>query len=598
MFSDLTKCLELIDRRTAVRGFVIAGLMLIAAMLEAFGLGLIYAFIRILLNPAEAPSIPMVGPYIRDVAAGDNSQAIVIIIAALLIVFLLKNLLLIGFYYIQAQFIAVNEATLSTHLLERYLNGAYILHISRNSADFIRNITGSVTAVFSSVTMGFITLASELFVVLTVGIVLIVLEPVFTLGSALILGIAVGVFFKFSRSLVHGWGRQEQEYQGNILQALQQGFHSIKEVKILGRESYIRNSFVIPRAALARVRTKFTTMAQAPRIWTETVVVATILIGVLGVILSGGSIDEILSALTLFAAATFRIIPSMNRILLALNSIKGGSHAVNIVYKDFREFERNPDIAAGSDDTSLPFRSELALNDVSFRYRADEPAVLADISLTLRPGESLGLVGPSGAGKTTLVDILTGLLQPTSGSVTVDGRNILEAAPQWRKQLGYVPQTIYITDDTLRHNIAFGLHDDEIDEARLENAVRLAQLPETIASMPKGLDTVMGESGARLSGGQRQRVGIARALYNNPEILIFDEATSALDSETEHEITLAINALKGRKTVIVIAHRLTTVRQCDRLVFLRGGRIADTGPFDTLVKNNPEFRNLVELARL
>lgn len=586
------------DPRTVYHGAMIGILMLVAAALEACGLGLVYTFIRSLLSPDAAVSIPVIGAYFTDISSSGNQHAIIVIVSALLAVFLVKNLLLIGLYYIQAGFIAKNESNLAIKLLDHYLHGAYSLHLTRNSADLIRNITGSVSVVFNAVTMSFFTLASEIFVSTTIGIVLIILEPAYTIGAILILGMSIGVFYVYSRARVQKWGRDEQVAQGGILKALQQGFHSIKEVKILGCENAIHETFVKPRMALAHCQIRFLTMAQAPRLWTETVVVATILICVLVVLSGGGRVEEIVSALALFGAATFRLLPSMNRMILAMNAIRGGTHAVNLVYDDVTTFSDHPDIATDVDRGPLNFENELTVDNVTFRYGPNDAPVLEDISLSIQPGESIGLVGPSGAGKTTLVDVLAGLLPPTSGTVSVDECDIYSAAGKWRRQLGYVPQSIYLTDDTLRRNIAFGQPDEKIDEDRLTRAIKLAQLEEIVAGLPEGLETTLGDRGIRLSGGQRQRVGIARALYNDPSVLIFDEATSSLDTQTEYEVNNAIQTLKGSKTLIVIAHRLTTVRQCNRLIYLINGRVEDIGSFDELTARHAGFSKLVELAQL
>lgn len=586
------------DPRTIYRGAFIGLLMLVAASLEACGLGLVYTFIRALLSPDMAVSVPLVGDYFSNVQSGGSEQTIIMIVGMLLAVFLIKNVLLIFLYFIQAGFIARNESILAIKLLDHYLHGAYSLHITRNSADLIRNMTGSVSVVFNAVTMSFFTLASELVVSTTIGIVLIILQPVYTIGAICILGTAIGIFYAYSRARVHKWGFEEQEAQSGILKALQQGFHSIKEVKILGCENAIHQSFIKPRMALARCRVRFATMAQAPRLWTETVVVATILISVLVVLSGGGRVEEIVSALALFGAATFRLLPSMNRMILAMNAIRGGTHAVNFVYDDTVTFANNPDISKGPYTEPLRFDKELVADDVTFRYSASDQPVLQGVSLSIRPGESIGVIGPSGAGKTTLIDVLVGLMPPTSGTISVDGHNVYDDAGRWRRQLGYVPQSIYLTDDTLRRNIAFGQPDDNIDEAQLARAINLAQLEEIVRKLPDGLDTKLGDRGIRLSGGQRQRVGIARALYNDPSVLIFDEATSSLDTETEHEVNNAIQTLKGSKTLIVIAHRLTTVRQCNRLIYLKNGRVEDIGTFDELAARHAGFSKLVELAQL
>jgi ATP-binding cassette subfamily C protein len=330
----------------------------------------------------------------------------------------------------------------------------------------------------------------------------------------------------------------------------------------------------------------------------ESVIVTGVLLAVVVILAKGGSSGEIVGVLTLFAAAAFRLIPSTNRIIIALTGIKKGAHAVGLVYDDMRLFGDHPDEAMGDNGKTFTFNDAITVKGLTFHYPEGDGAALKNIDLVLKKGESLGLVGPSGSGKTTFADIVLGLLRPTSGVVTVDGVDISNAMRAWRRQIGYVPQSIYIIDDTLSRNIAFGLDDAEIDKNKLRKAIRLAQLEELVSDIPDGLETRLGERGVRLSGGQRQRVGIARALYRDPEVLILDEATSSLDGETEHEINSAIERLTGEKTLIIIAHRLSTVRKCQRLAFLRDGRLVDIGSFEELNARNADFSHMVELAQL
>jgi ATP-binding cassette subfamily C protein len=295
----------------------------------------------------------------------------------------------------------------------------------------------------------------------------------------------------------------------------------------------------------------------------------------------------------LLAYAGFRLVPSANRITAYLNVMRGAGVYIRDVYEDFVTLgavDPTPMPAAAQADPARAFRTAVVFERVSYRYEDRSAPALDDVSLTIRKGESIGIVGQTGAGKSTFVDLLLGLLHPMSGRIVVDGVELGADARWWQRQLGYVPQTFAMIDDTLRRNIAFGFADREIDEQRLGAAVRMAQLDDVVAALPQALDTNMGERGIRLSGGQRQRIAIARALYRNPDVLIFDEATSSLDNQTEAEITRAIEALHHRLTVVVITHRLSTVRSCDRLVFLQGGRITAIGTFDQLVDTNAEFR--------
>ncbi|MBI3798821.1 MAG: ATP-binding cassette domain-containing protein, partial [Deltaproteobacteria bacterium] len=280
-----------------------------------------------------------------------------------------------------------------------------------------------------------------------------------------------------------------------------------------------------------------------------------------------------------------------NRILLLLANIRMGTAATNQIYADCIAFAHPFSAPLGEPNReALTFADRLVLEKVSYTYGDTHIPVLQDVTLTIRRGESVGIVGPTGVGKSTLIDLVLGLLQPSSGRILVDGKDVFQALRAWQRKIGYVPQSIFLIDDSMRRNIAFGLKDTDIDEHKLQAAIRMAHLEEFVASLPHGLDTMVGERGMRLSGGQRQRVGIARALYHEPEVLLFDEATSALDNQTERAVIGAIDRLRGEKTLVIVAHRLSTVRGCDRLVFLRDGRIAGCGSFEELLANNEDFR--------
>ena len=326
------------------------------------------------------------------------------------------------------------------------------------------------------------------------------------------------------------------------------------------------------------------TLNAASRLLVESVFIGALLVAIAVLASEGGLRTEVLPILGLYAYAGFRIIPSSNRIVLHLNNLWFGRPAAERVLEFDRELQRA--IAECPPETAgrkLPFERELRLVGVSFRYEGAGSDALRDIELTIRRGESVGIVGPTGAGKSTLVDLLLGLLIPTAGSITIDGIDLREAPGAWREHVGYVPQDLVILDTSLRRNIAFGRAVDEISDDRMEAAIGLAQLRELVARLPDGLDTTLGERGVRLSGGERQRVAVARAMYDEPELLLFDEATSALDNDTERALTLALEALRGIKTQVVVAHRLTSVRGCDRLVLLRDGRIEAIGSYDSLV---------------
>jgi ATP-binding cassette subfamily C protein len=472
----------------------------------------------------------------------------------------------------------------------------YAFHFWRNSAELIHNVTGSVEVVFRLVMMSAVNIVSELLVVSGIIAVLMTAAPLVTLLSVIVLSGVLVAFLALTRRASAYWGAQEQELKRAILQNLQQSLGGLKEIKVMGRERFFYDVFSAQQGVLARVRSLSSTLAVMPHLLIETVFVGGVLLVIWLVTAQGGTGPDLVPLLGLYAYAGFRVIPSANRIVMNLNFMRNGMAATDRVYHDFMTFgplSSTPYRVSEGDGLTLTDR--LVLDRVSYTYDGAHTPVLHEVTLTVRRGESVGIVGPTGAGKSTLIDLVLGLLQPSSGCITVDGRDIGQALRAWQRQIGYVPQSIFLTDDSVRRNIAFGLTDADIDEQKIQAAVHMAQLEDFIASLPRGLDTVVGERGVRLSGGQRQRVAIARALYHEPEVLVFDEATSALDNQTEREVIRAIEALRGEKTLLIIAHRLSTVRACDRLVFLRDGCVAGVGSFDELMEDNADFRTTASL---
>ncbi|MBI3785052.1 MAG: ABC transporter ATP-binding protein [Deltaproteobacteria bacterium] len=382
--------------------------------------------------------------------------------------------------------------------------------------------------------------------------------------------------------------------RGRLLKTLQQTLEGYKEVKLRGREEFFRRRFREQHDAMNSVRHLFTTLSSMSRLFVETVFVLGLLAVVVLVTLSNGGNAELIPVLGVYAYAGFRIIPSVNRILLYIGNMRYGLPAVQLVSRDLQACESvlEPAHGSGNGPQALPFRRCLQIEDASFSYPNAPDLTLRQVTLKIGCGESIGIVGPTGAGKSTLVNIVLGLLTPSAGRITVDDVDIQRALPVWQRKIGYVPQTVYLMDDTLRRNVAFALADDDIDDAKIKAALQRAQLESFVAALPRGLDTVIGERGVRLSGGERQRVAIARALYYEPELLVFDEATSSLDLQTERDLTSAIESLHGQKTMLVVAHRLSTVRNCDRLILLRNGSLVAVGSYDDLMSNCGEFRTL------
>ena len=375
-------------------------------------------------------------------------------------------------------------------------------------------------------------------------------------------------------------GEIRQHHDGLRLLHLQQALGGSKDVKLLGRDAEFINRYKIHTNARVGAVQLSGTMQQLPRLWLELIAIGAFALLVITILVQGGGIGEIIPKMGLFAVAAFRLIPSINRILAATQTLKYCSPVIDVLQK---ELELPYDNEIKSVATSESFKNNLELKNISYTYPSSITPTIKNISLTIKQGTSVGLIGKSGSGKSTLIDILLGLLTPNSGVIAADGIDIEQNMRGWQNQIGYVPQSIYLTDDSLRKNIAFGLPAEEIDEEAVRKAISAAQLTEFVDLLPEGLDTIVGERGVRLSGGQRQRIGIARALYHNPTVLVLDEATSALDTATEKGVMEAVNALQGSKTIIIVAHRLSTIEKCDDVYNLLNGTIESHGRAEVIL---------------
>jgi ABC-type multidrug transport system fused ATPase/permease subunit len=515
---------------------------------------------------------------VRPLAALGNPSHKAIVIGAmvgLMSVFLFKTLFLAFLTWRQTRFAFSIQMRVSECLFAAYLRQSYALHLQRNSAELLRNITVEVDALRSNALIPGMVLLIEASVLLALCALLLVVEPLGALVVVSVLGfVAVGSYRLTRRGLSH-WALARQRHEGLRVQHLQQGLGGAKEVKLLGRETEFVEQYRVHNTQSARAGQFNVTLQQMPRLWLELLAVFGLATLVLTLVIQGRALPTIVPTVGLFAAVAFRLMPSANRLLASVQSLRFGLPVIDMLHAELRldaVAEHKADAAA-----TVPFRNVLELDDVTFTYPGAREPTFSGLSLCIRRGESVGIVGVSGAGKSTLVDILLGLLTPDAGSVRVDGVNILTHLRDWQKQIGYVPQSIYLTDDTLRRNVAFGLPNSEIDEERVWRCIRAAQLDELVQSLPDQLDSLVGERGVRLSGGQRQRIGIARALYHDPGVLVLDEATSALDTATERSVMQAVNALQGEKTILIVAHRVSTVEDCDRLYRLERGRIVSDG---------------------
>jgi ABC-type multidrug transport system fused ATPase/permease subunit len=562
------------DRAAFIR---IVVMVIVGMFLETISLGIVVPIIGILTQDDYQQKYPFIVDIFGNLSREELISAVMV---AMVLIYVVRSLFLFWSLWIQKGFSASVSGRLSQSLFSIYLRQPYMFHLQRNSSTLMRNAKNATSVVTCGVDP-FLVLLTDGLVAIAMFALLIAVEPVGTLAVLLVFGLSTFVFQRTTRRRIDNWGYQVDYHETKILQHLQEGFGGAKDVKVLGRENEFLSQHEKHLGESIRINRIYNVILTLPRSFMEIITIVGLCLLVVSMVVRGRELADIVPILGLFAAAAFRVMPSINRLLMATQTLIFNRSIIASVYKDF--------LLDGPDSLSLKsetkFATQLELTDVSFKYPTAANASLQNVSLVVKRGEAVGFVGPSGAGKSTLVDVILGLFAPTSGVVKVDGQDVQQNLRNWQNQIGYVPQAIYLTDDTLRRNVAFGLNDENIDDNLVRNAIRLAQLEEFVATLPEKLETVVGERGVRLSGGQRQRIGIARALYHNPSVLVLDEATSSLDTPTEHGVMQAVQALQGSKTVLIVAHRLSTVEYCDRLYKIENARITEEGTFDKVVKS-------------
>jgi ABC-type multidrug transport system fused ATPase/permease subunit len=570
-------------RRSAV---ILLGLMFVGMVLETLGVGVVVPALVLMAQSDLVVRYPTLVPWLNYFGNPSQEQLVIAGMLMLVGVYAVKVLFLAFLAWRQSRFVYELQSNLSQRLFAGYLRQPYSFHLQRNSAQLIHNTIGQVSDITNVIQQGMM-LITELLVLFGIATLLLSVEPLGALLVVSIFGLAGWGFNHLTRHHILRWGKARQFHEGLRLQHLQQGLGGAKDVKLLGRESDFLAQYRLHTVGSTRVAGRQATLQVLPRLWLELLAVVGLAVLVLVMIGQGKPLAALLPTLGLFAAAAFRLMPSVSRMLGAVQNVRFSLPVIDTLHAEFRLLEGTKPLLSGH---PLQFQNALTLDRVDYHYPETEARALSGISLSIPWGTSVGFVGGSGAGKSTLVDVILGLLTPASGIVKVDGVDIQSNLRGWQDQIGYVPQSIFLTDDTLRRNIAFGLSPDQIDEAAVWRAIYAAQLVQFVDDLPQGLDTVVGERGVRLSGGQRQRIGIARALYHDPPVLILDEATSSLDTHTERGVMDAVRALQGDKTLIIIAHRLSTVEHCDHLFCLERGMVIEEGVAAVLKKDGAGTR--------
>lgn len=566
MRETLKKLRYIFDRHQKKGLLLLLVAISIGTMLELLGVTAIMPFIDVVMNPEYIHRKEYLST-IYDFGGFQSEVGFMVFLATLLmIIYIVKNAYLCIMYNMQYHFTFSNQRKLAYSMLNCYMRQPYSFHLSHNSADLIRNVSNDTNMMFLGV-LAILQLITEVLVCITLGIFLFIQDKTITLGMITIMGLFLLCFGKGFKRYFARIGNEDRKYNAGITKWLLQSFGGIKETKIMDREEFFLENFDDNYKKYAGCERQYRFLQVAPRPIMEAVCVSALLLVVAFKLMRGTNSAYFVSTLSVFAIAAFRLLPSINRIANYMSVIMFNVPAINAVYQDLKQIDEleksRKDKKEKTGNEPLALKEKIEIRDVSFRYPDAESYVLRHINFSIHKKQSVAFIGPSGAGKTTLADIILGALEPVEGNVYVDDVCIEDHMAEWHRNLGYIPQTIYLMDDSIRKNIAFGIRESEVDEDKIWKALEQAQLKEFIQGLEKGLDTEIGEGGVRLSGGQRQRIGIARALYNDPEVLVLDEATSALDNETESAVMEAIDNLAGSKTLIIIAHRLSTIKNCN-----------------------------------
>ena len=566
----------ILDKEQKIKLVVMLIVILIGALFELLGVSAIMPLISVATNP-DAVNEKWYLVFIQDFFGFHEAKQLIVFLAlALVIVYIVKNVYISMMYNLQYRFIFNNQRRLAVKMMNSYMHQNYLFHVSRNVAELQRNVTEDVNGFYTVVlnAMQFIAEASVC-VVLAVFLVRVdVMTTLVVAGLVFVFAILVGVVFK--KTLVKK-GKENRSVSIRLTKWVLQSFSGIKEIKVMNKENFFLKNYESTYRRFTVLQRQQSMLTFIPRPIMETVCISGLLLTMaVKVYAFDTDLAEFIPALSAFAIAAFRMLPSFNRISGYMSAMMFNRPAIDVLYDDLAEIEKlNRKVVKKSTKTEpLDIDSGISVKNVSFQYPNSDKKVLENLDLEIKNNTSVALIGASGAGKSTLADVILGVLEPQSGKILVDGKDISENMDAWHASIGYIPQSIYLMDDTIRANIAFGIEADQVDEAMLWRAVREAQLEDFVKSLPDELDTMIGDRGVKLSGGQRQRIGIARALYGNPQVLILDEATSALDNDTEKEVMNAIDSLHGTRTLIVIAHRLTTIRKCDVIYEVGNGTVA------------------------
>ncbi len=597
IWQELLRLRPFFSRKDKLTYLGLFGLMVLGALFDVIGIGAVPAFVAMLSMPEKLQQYPVVIGIMQTLQLQFDRTLVIRGAVILILLFIIKNTYLVWFYNRQYRIIEYHRIRLADRLFSAYMYAPYSFHLSRNSAELLRNVQVETLEIVRTVISPVLEIAMGVFMTFFTVVLLLSTTPWIGLAAVLFIGGGSALFYISIRKRLNHYGQVAKKEWKESVKAINQGLGALVEARTLNTESYFTTIFRHSVSTFARVERLRQVVSKISPAVVESIAVCGLLAGVILMLLAGVGTETMLPIMALFGVAAVRLRQSTSQIVNGLSQLQYGIVAIPHVTDDIQFIESSAYFRQRSKHTGqvLPFEHTIEIENITFAYPESDTNVIEGLSAIIKKGESVAFVGPTGSGKSTIINILLGLLEPKSGTIKIDGQPIQKNLTGWLRHVGYIPQTIFLLDDSIRSNIAFGIQATHIDDDKVWKAAKLAQLDDFIRTLPQGLDTIVGERGVRLSGGQRQRVGLARALYHEPEVLVMDEATSSLDNHTESLVMQALTSVKEGRTFIMIAHRLSTVEQCDRLYFLKQGKIVAVGTFSELVAQYSDFRQMAEV---
>ena len=552
----------LLEKQTKRKMFFVLLIIVAGSALELLGISILLPLINLAVDTEHATDNFAYKSVEKLFGTESFEGTFIYLMIITMLVYVIKNMYLAWMNAYNEKFANDVKRQLATRLMKAYLKEPYVFFLNKNSSEIIRSVNNDTSNVFQVV--------NNLIMVMSLGLTSLTLVVylahtnfLLALTVSVLLLVCVGGIFIGGKNITRRWGKENQRSNARLIKYVQQAFEGIKEIKILNTEKYYEKQYDEEYAYQSSLQLKSKLINILPKYMIETVCVCGILAYLIVCVAQKGDYKTLVAQLAIFAVAAFKLLPYVNSIYAYVNTVIFNRASIDLVYKDIKATEGVNAENGNNGYSPLAFEKCVEVNNVTFHYENSERNVVENVGLKIEKGQAAAFIGPSGQGKTTMADIILGLLEPQSGEVTVDGVSIRDSIRGWHDHIGYIPQFIYLSDESIRNNVAFGIEKEKIDDGKVWKALEEAQLSDFVKKLDAGLDTIVGERGTKLSGGQRQRIGIARALYRNPDFLVFDEATSALDNETESEVMASINALHGTKTMLIIAHRLSTIEKCD-----------------------------------